>query len=79
LKEIFVFGGPNGAGKTTMASRLLPNQLGVVEFVNADEITRGQSPFDWERSAIAAGTAMIERIDMIYDEPRWRSIEEATR
>ena len=46
-----------------MASRLLPNELGVVEFVNADEIARGLSPFDWERSAIAAGTAMIERIE----------------
>jgi predicted ABC-type ATPase len=63
LKEIFVFGGPNGAGKTTMATRLLPHRLGIIEFVNADEIARGLSPFDWGRSAIAAGSAMISRID----------------
>jgi predicted ABC-type ATPase len=65
LKEIVVFGGPNGAGKTTMAAQLLPRRLGVVEFVNADEIARGLSPFDWQRSEIAAGTAMIERIDAL--------------
>jgi predicted ABC-type ATPase len=63
VKEIVVFGGPNGAGKTTMAARLLPSPLGVVEFVNADEIARGLSPFDAEQSAAAAGSAMIERID----------------
>jgi predicted ABC-type ATPase len=64
-KEIFVFGGPNGAGKTTMANRLLPGRLSVVEFVNADEIARGLSPFDAEQSTVAAGSAMIERIDSL--------------
>jgi predicted ABC-type ATPase len=45
-----------------MAARL-PQHLSVIEFVNADEIARGLSPFDWERSAVAAGSAMIARID----------------
>src|SRR6266542_3757724 len=53
-----------------MASRLLPNALGVIEFVNADEIARGLSPLDWERSAIAAGSAMIERIDALVKAER---------
>ena len=53
-----------------MAAHLLPHRLGVIEFVNADEIARGLSPFDWERSAIAAGTAMIERIEELVQGER---------
>ena len=63
MKDIVVIGGPNGAGKTTAASRLLPMTLGLNEFLNADEIARGLSPFEPEASAIAAGRLMIERID----------------
>jgi predicted ABC-type ATPase len=46
-----------------MAVRILPDRLGIADFVNADEIARGLSPFDAERSAVAAGFAMIDRID----------------
>jgi predicted ABC-type ATPase len=46
VKDIIVIGGPNGAGKTTAANRLLPTTLGLHEFLNADEIARGLSPFD---------------------------------
>jgi predicted ABC-type ATPase len=45
LKDIIVIGGQNGAGKTTMASELLPGRLGLLEFVNADNIAAGLSPF----------------------------------
>jgi predicted ABC-type ATPase len=62
VKDLVVIGGPNGAGKTTAAGRLLPQQLGIREFVNADEIARGLSPFNPEQSAIMAGRIMIERI-----------------
>ena len=62
MKEAFVIGGPNGAGKTTAAPELLPTRLRVIEFINADEIARGLSPFNAEGSAIAAGRVMIERI-----------------
>jgi predicted ABC-type ATPase len=63
VKELVVFGGPNGAGKTTMAAQILPDRLGIADFVNADEIARGLSPFDAQRSAVAAGFSMIDCID----------------
>lgn len=63
MKELIVIGGPNGAGKTTAATTLLPARLNIPEFVNADEIARGLSPFNADGAAIAAGRLMIERID----------------
>lgn len=60
--EIFVLGGPNGAGKSTTASLLLPERLGVEQFVNADLIAQGLSPFAPETSALMAGELMLNRI-----------------
>lgn len=60
--EIFVLGGPNGAGKSTTAMVLLPERLGVEQFVNADLIAQGLSPFAPEKSAIEAGRLMVRRI-----------------
>jgi len=57
-----MIGGPNGAGKTTAAATLLPKMLGIREFVNADEIAGGLSPFNPEGRALAAGRLMIERM-----------------
>lgn len=62
LKDIVIIGGPNGAGKTTSAPAIIPRRLEISEFVNADEIARGLSPFDPQGAAIAAGRVMIERI-----------------
>jgi predicted ABC-type ATPase len=44
LKDIIIIGGPNGAGKTTAAQELVPRELGIREFVNADEIARRPFP-----------------------------------
>jgi len=54
VKELVILGGPNGAGKTTAAQDLLPKTLGIREFVNADEIARGLSPFNPQATAVAA-------------------------
>jgi predicted ABC-type ATPase len=62
MKEAIILGGPNRAGKTTTASRLLPKDLGIFEFVNADEIARGLSPFNPEGNAFAAGRLMLDRM-----------------
>jgi predicted ABC-type ATPase len=62
VKDLIIIGGPNGAGKTTAAYELLPQYLRIHQFVNADEIARGLSPFDPEGSAIAAGRIMLDRI-----------------
>src|SRR5207248_1727603 len=55
-------GGPNGAGKTTAATRLLPESLNIREFVDADAIARGLSPFNPEANAFAAGRVMLQRL-----------------
>ena len=65
MKDILIIGGPNGAGKTTAAFAIVPRELGIREFVNADEIARGLSPFNAEQVAIAAGRLMIERIQTL--------------
>ncbi len=57
--------GPNGAGKSTAAPNLLKGGLGVVEFLNADLIARGLSPFDPEGAALAAGEVMIQRLESL--------------
>lgn len=62
MKDIVIIGGPNGAGKTTAAPAVVPKELGIREFVNADEIARGLSPFNAEHAAVAAGRLMMERI-----------------
>lgn len=62
MSDIVIIGGPNGAGKTTAAEVLLPQKLGIREFVNADEIARGLSPFNAEGVRVAAGRLMIARI-----------------
>lgn len=62
MPNLYVIGGANGAGKTTTAMRLLPVALNCIEYVNADSIAAGLSPFNPESVAIRAGRLMIERI-----------------
>ena len=54
-----IMGGCNGAGKTTLARELLP-RMGLMRFLNADEIARGLSPLDPTLSAFKAGRLVIE-------------------
>lgn len=56
---IAVIGGCNGAGKTTLARELLP-RLGLMRFLNADEIARGLSPLDSSLTAFKAGRLVVE-------------------
>jgi len=60
--NLYVIAGPNGAGKTTFAKQFLPNYAECREFVNADLIAGGLSPFSPESAAILAGRLMLERI-----------------
>jgi len=52
---LYIIAGCNGAGKTTASMTILPEILNCREFVNADEIARGLSPFNREDVAILAG------------------------
>lgn len=63
MPNLYILAGPNGAGKTTAAYTLLPQFLDVIEFVNADEIARGLSPFNVDSVAFEAGRLMLQRID----------------
>jgi|SRR5574344_2106274 predicted ABC-type ATPase len=67
MPKLFIISGCNGAGKTTASYTILPEMLSCNEFVNADEIARGLSPFTPERVAIAAGRIMIERVKELLD------------
>jgi predicted ABC-type ATPase len=62
VKKILIIAGPNGAGKTTFAEEFLPHEGGCPEFVNADLIAAGLSPFQPEQVAFAAGRLMLGRI-----------------
>jgi predicted ABC-type ATPase len=61
--KLYIIAGCNGAGKTTASYNILPEILGCKEFVNADEIARGLSPFQPEKVAIEAGRIMLQRVD----------------
>lgn len=63
LPQLFIISGPNGAGKTTASYTLLPEILNIREFINADEIARGLSPFQPESVSLQAGRIMLNRID----------------
>jgi predicted ABC-type ATPase len=61
-KRILILAGPNGAGKTTFAREFLVREGSCPEFVNADLIAAGLSPFDPARAALRAGRLMLELI-----------------
>ena len=51
-KNIYIIAGCNGAGKTTASFTILPEIIACKEFVNADEIAKGISPFKPEGVAL---------------------------
>ena len=61
-KRIVIIAGPNGAGKTTFAREFLPNEAECPNFVNADLIAAGLSPFAPDLAAFKAGRVMLEAI-----------------
>lgn len=74
-KQLYIISGCNGAGKTTASYTVLPEVLHCKEFVNADEIARGLSPFNPESVAIEAGRLMLKRIDELLKNRENFSIE----
>ena len=67
MPSIYIIAGCNGAGKTTASFTVLPEMLGCKEFVNADEIAKGLSPFQPETVSFHAGRLMLERIMELID------------
>jgi len=59
---VYVIAGPNGAGKTTFATEFLPDFVDCRQFLNADLIAAGLSPFAPETQNVKAGRLLLERI-----------------
>lgn len=65
-KNLYIIAGCNGAGKTTASFTILPDILDCKEFVNADEIARGLSPFQPDKVSFEAGRIMLNRIEELF-------------
>jgi predicted ABC-type ATPase len=62
-RNLYIIAGCNGAGKTTASFTILPEILDCREFVNADEIAKGLSPFQPEKVSFESGRIMLNRIN----------------
>jgi predicted ABC-type ATPase len=67
MSKLYIIAGCNGAGKTTASYTILPEILDCREFVNADEIAKGLSPFQPEKVAFEAGRIMLHRIQELIN------------
>ena len=67
MPNLYIISGCNGAGKTTASFTILPEILDCKEFVNADEIAKGLSPFQPENVSFQAGRIMLERIEELIN------------
>ncbi|MBB5436600.1 putative ABC-type ATPase [Pedobacter sp. AK017] len=65
---MYIIAGCNGAGKTTASYTILPEILNCKEFVNADNIAAGLSPFNPSGVALEAGRIMLSRINELMNE-----------
>lgn len=75
MPTLYIIGGCNGAGKTTASKSLLPEILNCREFVNADAIAAGISPYAPEKVALQAGRIMLERIKQLIIQKETFAIE----
>jgi len=75
LPTIYIIAGCNGAGKSTAANVILPQFLNCKEFVNADSIAAGLSPFQPETVSFQAGRIMLNRIKELISEEKTFAFE----
>jgi predicted ABC-type ATPase len=75
MPTLYIIAGCNGAGKTTASNTILPTILNCKEFINADSIAAGLSPFDAEKYAFEAVRLMLRRIDQMIREKADFAIE----
>jgi predicted ABC-type ATPase len=59
--NFYIIAGPNGSGKTTFADRFLPIYTDCKNFVNADNIAKGLSPYSPRSFALKAGRLLLEQ------------------
>lgn len=70
MPNLYIIAGCNGAGKTTASLTILPEILDCREFVNADMIAYGLSPFNVQSVAMQAGRVMLARIKELLGEEK---------
>ena len=70
-----ILAGPNGAGKTTGALSILPLELRIVHFVNADLIARGLSPLDPTLADFDAARMMLLRMRKLRERQESFAVE----
>ncbi len=68
MPNLYVIAGPNGAGKTTFAKEFLPKYAYCSNFINADLIALGLSPFSPAKVQIKASKLLLEQIDQFLKE-----------
>ena len=61
-KNIYIIAGSNGAGKTTFARMFLPEYAKCPNFINADLIAQGLSPFEPRTASLKAGKIVLQQI-----------------
>lgn len=61
--NIYIIAGSNGSGKTTFAKRFLPKYAKCPNFINADLIAQGLSPFEPQTAALKAGKIVLQQIE----------------
>jgi predicted ABC-type ATPase len=61
-RRIIIIAGPNGAGKTTFAREYLQKEADCPDFINADLIAAGLSPFEPDKAVVQAGRIMLSEI-----------------
>lgn len=66
--SVYIIAGPNGAGKTTFAREFLPRYAECKNFINADLIAQGLSPFAPDAAAFQAGRLMLKEIDRFAEQ-----------
>jgi len=71
---IYIIAGCNGAGKTTFAKEFLPS-IGVIRFLNADEIARGLSPLKPEMVAFKAGRLLLSELSELIEHREMFALE----
>lgn len=66
-KNLYIIAGPNGSGKTTFAREFLPLYAHCENFINADLIAQGLSPFSPSVAAMKAGRLVLQEIQELAE------------
>ena len=67
MPTCWIIAGPNGAGKTTFSLDYLPKLTNSSQYINADLIAAGISPFSPEKNLLIASRLFLNEIEKCID------------